>query len=249
MLDDLINTISPKDEQIRLQRVVLGLGYFAVELENGNVGLAANITRPAPDCAVFASAGELQGSRVGDILALKAQKDLLSRGVCLATFNALTNIQGCGLPGDVFKRTSLHNGDRVVMIGNIKPVAMMLKNRNCNVTVYDNRFDNDPRLSNQEPMDSACSGADIVIITATSIINDTIRDIFTFSKNAREVIIMGPSTPMASSAFASTPATYLAGSQVIDAEKALNIVMEGGGTQTLYRLNAMKKVFHGMREK
>jgi uncharacterized protein (DUF4213/DUF364 family) len=245
MLDDLIKTISDTDKQIRLRRVVLGLGYIAVQLENDNVGLSANIMyNRTTDCAVFNKAGTLKGSFVGEILALGAQKDLLSRAVCLASINALMNINGCGLSGDIFDEISLHKGDRAVMIGYIEPVASMFKNRGYIISVYDNRFDGDPLLNNREPMGSACSRADMIVITATSIINDTIKDVLKFSEKAQEVIIMGPSTPMTHTAFLSTPVSYLAGSLVTDPEKALDIVMEGGGTLTLYRFNAMKKLYH-----
>ncbi len=245
MLDDLIKTVSDPDKRIRLRQVVLGLCYIAVQLENDSVGLSANIMfdRTA-DCAVFKMADELKGSSVGEILAFAGQQDLLSRAVCLATINALINIEGCGLSGDIFNEISLHQGDRAVMIGYIEPVARMLKNSGCIVSVYDNRFDTDPLTNNREPLDSACSGADIIVITATSIINNTIKDIFKFSEDAPEVIVMGPSTPMAHAAFISTPVSYLAGSQVTDAEKAMDIVMEGGGTPLLYRFNAIKKIFH-----
>jgi uncharacterized protein (DUF4213/DUF364 family) len=245
MLDDLIKTLSDTDKQMRLRRVVMGLCYIAVQLENGNVGLGANISNSrTTDCAVFDKAGTLKGSFVGEILRVKERGNLLFNAVCLASINALKNIDGCGLSGDIFDEILLNKGDRAVMIGNIAPVAAIFKNKGCIINVYDNRFDGDPLLNNQEPMDSACSRADIIVITATSIINYTINDILKFSKKAREVIIMGPSTPMAHTAFISTPISYLAGSQVTDAEKALDIVMEGGGTPLLYRSNAMKKIFH-----
>jgi uncharacterized protein (DUF4213/DUF364 family) len=157
MLDDLIKTISDSDKQKRLRCVVLGLCYIGVQLENGNVGLSANIMHDrTTDCAVFSKAGELKGSSVGEILALGAQNDLLSKAVRLATINALTNINGCGLPGDIFAEISLDQGDRAVMIGYIEPVARMFKNSGCNVSVYDNRFDGDPLLNNPETTGSAC---------------------------------------------------------------------------------------------
>ena len=249
MLDDLIKMISNTDRQIRLRRVVLGLCYIAVQLENHSVGISANImSNRASDCAVFSKAGELKGSCIGEILALGDGKDLLSRAVCLATINALTNIDGCGLSGDIFKELSYHKGDRVIMVGYIEPVARMFKNSGCIVRVYDNRFDTGPFHNNQQPLDSACSGAAIIIITGTSIINNTIKEILKFSKDAREVIVMGPSTPMAPAAFLSTPTSYLAGSRVIDAEKTMEIVMEGGGTPLLYRFGGIEKIFYKVRQ-
>lgn len=242
-MEQLLQTVSDTEKQQRIHRVVLGLGYIAVQLENDHVGLSANIVHTrTTNCTVFKKAGTLKGSSVGDVLALGMKTDLLSRAICLATINALTNIEGCGQGADVFEQISINTGDRVAMIGLIEPVAAMLMKKGCDVSVYEHREVDHPLVQDPETMGWTCSQADIVIITATSIINNTFKDIIKNLGKSREVILMGPSTPMAKERFLSTPVTYLAGSVVVDPEKALEIVMEGGGTQALYRDNAMEKI-------
>jgi len=74
---------------------------------------------------------------------------------------------------------------------------------------------------------------DVALVTATSIINNTLGDILSATGGAREVAILGPSTPYAPAAFAGTPVTFLAGSTIADPDRVRAVVREGGGTQTM----------------
>ncbi len=58
--------------------------------------------------------------------------------------------------------------------------------------------------------------------------------------NARDIVILGPSTPFVPEVFAPRGVTMLSGVQVTDAALALRIISEGGGTQKLQP--AMRKV-------
>ena len=243
MLDQLINTLSSHDKNLKLQKAVLGLGYIAVQLENGSTGISANIIHERKTtCTVFPKAGSLRGATVKEILAMSEKDDLLYRALGLASINAIINIEGCGNTEDVFEQMTLKGTERVVMIGLIEPVVAMLKKRGCSISVFENRAVDNALVHSPDELASACSSADIIIITATSIINNSIGTVLQSAAGARNVVLMGPSTPMSSKAFMSTPVTHLAGSQVTDPEKALEVIMEGGGTQKLYQGGAMKKV-------
>ncbi len=242
-MEQCIATLKEEEKDLRVLRAVLGLGYHAVQLENGSVGLSANILRDRRgNCTVFNAAGTIRGSRVGDLMELNERGDLLSRSLCLAAFNALVNIEGSGDEGDVFDLIDVKAGDRVAMVGLIEPVAAMLKRMGCEVSVYEDRSVAHPLVSDPATMAERCGEADIIIVTATSLINDTFDGIMGHAAKAREVVLMGPSTPLSGVAFAGTPVTFLAGSRVIDPDAAFAIVMEGGGTQALFRHGAMIKI-------
>jgi len=248
-MENIIKFISDDKRQLKIQQVVLGLGYVAVLLENGSVGLSANIMHNQhKNCTVFKGAGSLKGSSVGDVFSLHEKPDFLPRSICLAALNALINVEGCGYDGDVFDEITVNAGDRVAMIGLIEPVAVMLKKKGCEVSLYEHRPVDHPLKKDQNTMGAMCRQADIIIITATSLINNTFSDIVKLAGHARDVILMGPSTPVSQQAFETTPVTCLAGSQVTDQEKALDIVMEGGGTQALFRHKAMNKVIRKLRQ-
>jgi len=242
-MERLIKTVSDTEKQRRVEQVVLGLGYIAVELEGQRVGLSANIADTSlSGCSVFGGAGTLKGSKVAELLDLGEQDNLLSRATVLAAINAIRNTEETAPGVDVFERMAVQSGEHVVMIGFIAPVAAMLKKAGAEVSVFEKRALDAALIRPEQEKPQAFAEADIIILSATTILNNTISELLTLTNTARDVILMGPSTPMIPDVFVSTPVTYLAGSAVIDGKKALQIVMEGGGTQALYRAGAMKKI-------
>lgn len=246
MIESLIKAVSEEDRGRKILRAVLGLGYTAVEVEGRNVGLSANISASAPaSCTVFRKAGSLRGMQAGEVLDLGFEADLISRSLSLATFNAVSGSQG--YEGDVFAKIAVRQGDRAAMVGFMAPVARMLQSRGLIVDAFDNKEINDNCIRPADQMQQALIQADIVILTATTLINGSLGDIITLPLQAREVILMGPSTPMVPGLFSATPITFLAGCRVIDGARALGIVMEGGGTEVLYCQGAMKKIIQEVR--
>lgn len=250
MFSELIREVPETRQQQKISRVVLGLGYFAVEVEGSGVGLCANIlSQEKTSCTVFPRAGSLKGSRVSDLFELGMKGGLPGRSIALAALNAVSNQEkDSGAQEDVFEAAGVREGDRVVMVGFIAPVAAMLKAKGCTVDIFEHRRHDDVRIRPQEAMKECLSRADVAIVTATSIINGSLSDILAFQSGARAMILMGPSTPMLPRVFSSTPVTFLAGCRVVDAGKALDIVMEGGGTQILYKNAAMEKIIRKIRQ-
>jgi uncharacterized protein (DUF4213/DUF364 family) len=73
----------------------------------------------------------------------------------------------------------------------------------------------------------------VVLISATTLLNRTVDALLDLVGPAREVAILGPSTPLLSELFAGRGVTLLAGVQVVDPDQVLRIVSEGGGTRQL----------------
>ena len=72
---------------------------------------------------------------------------------------------------------------------------------------------------------------DVALITATALANHTLENLLGLTESAREVVLLGPSTPMLPEVFVGTPVTLLAGVEVVDGAAMLNIVSEGGSTR------------------
>ena len=56
-------------------------------------------------------------------------------------------------------------------------------------------------------------------------------DLIDLCENAREIAVLGPSTPFIPEIFTRRGVTMLSGLKVVDAVKILQIVSEGGGTR------------------
>ena len=80
----------------------------------------------------------------------------------------------------------------------------------------------------------------VALITSTSIVNHTIDGLLDASRECREVVLLGASTPLLPEAFRNTPVTFLSGVIVNKANEILRIVSEGGGMR--YFKNNIKKV-------
>ena len=245
MLERIAEALVGPAQGLKVRQAVLGLGYIAVSIDDGRVGASANITHTASathTCTVFRQAGTLAGAPVADVLALSGQPGLLPRALALAAINALASGDGYGHQGDIFECLQIKDGENVAMVGFIEPVVAMLAGRGCSLSVFEKRDLNIPYLRPAHAMPATFREADVVILTATSLINGTLEDLLALETPARCTVLMGPSTPMAADFFAGTGITHLAGARIVDGPKALGIVMEGGGTQVLYKRGAMQKV-------
>lgn len=241
MINSLCISIDPACRDIKVRRCVLGLGYTAVELEDGRTGLAATLPGNATrSCTAFGRAGSLAGASAGDLLDLGAEDDSLSRSVALACLNAF-NVPG--EESDVLAALAPREGERVVMVGYITPVARELVRQGLEVSVFEHRPLADPLVRPQEELPERMAAADLVILSATTIINGTLPELLALPGNARERLLMGPSTPLVPESFAHTPLTCLAGMHVHDPRRAMTIVMEGGGTQVLVKQGAVRKTW------
>ena len=75
----------------------------------------------------------------------------------------------------------------------------------------------------------------VVVMTATALLNHTMDKLLELCKNAREIAVLGPSTPFIPEVFVSRGVTMLSGLKVEDPGRILQIVSEGGGTRQFGR--------------
>jgi uncharacterized protein (DUF4213/DUF364 family) len=72
---------------------------------------------------------------------------------------------------------------------------------------------------------------DVVILSATTLLNHTLERLLDCSRGARELVVLGPSSPLVPAPFAKRGVTLLSGVVVEKPDKLLRIVSEGGGTR------------------
>jgi uncharacterized protein (DUF4213/DUF364 family) len=207
----------------RLGEVIIGLGFTLVYLDNGDCGLAYTLRDELErGCDAFEEAGRLDGRELGEILSWIGGGSVIASSVGLAAANALLRPPEAAFTADLIDLLRLQPGERVVTVGRFRPMEPELKRRGVELEVIER---GDPP--------TPLSGCDIALITATSIINNTLEGLLERIAGAREVVILGPSTPYAPSVFGTSTVTLLAGSQIRDPQRARRVVSEGGGTQTM----------------
>ncbi len=224
--DELIAAV-PEDSVV--SACLAGLSWFLVRSQGVGVTM-----RPRECADAFPNAGKLAGMKTRQLAAGIKSWNLYEAAMGLAAINSVLNAPGtvrrnCGSlldetnTGDVF--ASLLDelrGKRVAVVGhfyNLERVAAV-----CNLSILERR---------PEPgdfPDPACEyilrEQDVVIMTATTLINKTMPRLLELSRNAR-VVVAGPSTPL-------TPILLdhgidvLGGLIVEDADRVWKTVGEGG---------------------
>ena len=226
MLSEKITELARREGgERRLAEVIIGLGFALVCLDDDSCGLAYTLReRLEHGCDAFDKAGELNGMALDEVLPWIGGSSVIASSIGLAAANALLQPPEEACAAELFDALDLHAGERVVTVGRFGPMENRLKGAGVELEVIE--AGGSPR-----PLD----GCDVALITATSIINNTLHGLLERSGGAREVVILGPSTPYAPAAFADTPVTLLAGSVISDLAKVRTVVSQGGGTRTMGR--------------
>jgi uncharacterized protein (DUF4213/DUF364 family) len=220
----------------KVEEVRIGLGYVAVALDKKSTGLAAILRQDLEfHCGVLAKAGTFTGTPALDLLNyLVNGRNPLERALGLATANAILSAKASHEESDTIALMNLSSDDHVVMIGLFRPLVARIEQTGATLMVLEkNKSRTIPNILSFRRRRGILSSCSVAIITATSILNSTLEKILNELGNPRWVSILGPSTPLCRNIFAGTPVTHLGGSVVLDRQKVLQIISEGGGTPAM----------------
>ncbi len=209
--------------------VRMGLGYTAVELEHKLLGLSYSFIKeitPA-SCSVLKEAGSLIGEKASVLLNGIFSYNLTAASLAIAAANAILNRHTQNT--DILNL--IEKNDKVVMIGYFGPLIPIIKQNTDNLIICER-----DAKKNVMPDYAAyfeLPDADVVLISATTLINKTIDGLLSRIKKSRINAIIGPSCTMEKAVFKNTCITHLCGTTVSDIEQAKVIISEGGGTVNL----------------
>jgi uncharacterized protein (DUF4213/DUF364 family) len=229
----LIDILEPSCAGHVIRDVRIGLGYTAVQLDDGRTGVAYTLGRELfRGCTAFAGKRPIAGSPAEEVLRYLDSDGLVESTLGLATANAIANTAPSqGSTGDVLKSVEVFPTDAVAMVGFFAPLVAELQDRVAELGIFEEQEGLLPHLRGSSEAVYAIPTYDVAIITSTTIINDTVDELLEAARDCREVVLVGPSTPLIAEAFEGTPTTWLSGITVDDADGLLRIVSEGGGTR------------------
>lgn len=218
-------------------RVCIGLGYMAVVLDDGSAGLAYTFRREAQGgCTLDMSLRPLAGRSAADLLRLTGSDNRIEAALGLACANALAGTPPTGVvDADVLDYMDVHSGDRVAMVGYFGPLVAPLRQRSGSLTVFEQRDVAEEGIRPAAEAPRGVRGCDVVLVTATSLINHTMDALLMAAQDARQVVVLGASTPLVPEVFAHTPVTLLSGVIPRDVDSILTVLQEAGGMQVFRR--------------
>lgn len=207
------------------KRLIVGDKYVA-SINEGKIGVCATLGVDVNDVDLNSPKFDL----VRDRIAVNALVNSYS--------NYTNKIDGAG---DIFQVVDFNKYSSIVMIGYFSSLAKKFEGKNIELNVFDLNQHEMPVL----PMDKQAeylSKADCIILTSTSISNNTFGGIVENSSKLADLFLLGPSTPMDDLLFEYPQVKGLFGSLFKPFDNnPLQIISEGGGTRQF--MQYMEKVY------
>jgi uncharacterized protein len=214
----------------------IGLGYTAVRLENGSCGLAYTLhEKEYESCCVIPDAGKLAGRKASELIPWMQSPDVTACAVGLATLNAILPTPAAAVESDILDLLPVGPEDTVGMIGYFGPLVEPIKKRARALHIFERKPEPEYGILPESATQELLPKCQVVVMSATTLLNHTIDGLLELSKKAREIAVLGPSTPFISEIFSRHGVTILSGLQVMDPAQVLLIVSEGGGTRQFLR--------------
>ena len=231
LYDDLIAAVP---EDARVSECLAGLSWFLVRSIGTGVAM-----RPRDMEGPVRNAGQIAGMRLRDLASWIKSWNFYEAAMGLAAINSALNAQevltsNCGelldetKTQDVF--TCLHDelrGKRVAVIGHFHNLERL--SGICELSILERK------PGPGDIPDPACEyilgDQDVVIMTATTLINKTMPRLLALSRNAR-IVVAGPSTPLHPLMF--EHGVDLLGGLIVDDQPSVWRAVAEGGQKALF---------------
>ena len=217
LMERVLAAAQPYLAGLTLDELAVGPSLIGCRLSNGAVGVSYLLRDALPGgCGAFPYAQTAEGQSAADIASWAASgQDDLQRGVGMAVLNAAS--QALDIDDDIKDPPfglAVRPGEVVGMVGYIPPIAHKLAQKAEEMIIFDHgawlEGDPDVRPTDQQPL--LLPRCDILVLTGTCAINGTIDSLLAMGEKAREIVLVGTSTPMFPQGFKGSGVTRLAGS-------------------------------------
>ncbi|MFC1850949.1 Rossmann-like domain-containing protein [candidate division CSSED10-310 bacterium] len=216
-------------------------------------GLAATLIHEeiGSECPVSLIQSELfTGKRIHELFSSLSLSEKLHRAIMLATCNGVINFE---VQRNFHNRESNHNqnrkgssvalvgkksaipfkGKKVGMVGFFEPLVPNILKRASSFGIVENHLAKHRAIDQKIkrlPSLKELEDFETVILTATSLINNTFDEAISYCRDSY-VVVMGPSAPLLPEIFKEYPQVKnISGRHIKNVDKTLEVVSQGGGT-------------------
>jgi uncharacterized protein (DUF4213/DUF364 family) len=250
LVNEIVDYVLPKVSEHTAADIRIGLGYTAVLLAGGRCGLAYTLhDQEYESCCVIQEAGKLAGRKTSELIPWMKLPDETACAVGLAALNAALPAPATAVEGDINDLLPVASDDTIGMVGYFGPLVGPLKERARALHIFERQPNPGSGILPESAARDLLPQCQVVILSATTLLNRTIDDLLDLCTTAREIAILGPSTPFLPEVFGRRGVTMLSGLQVVDPAQILRIVSEGGGTRQFGRAVRKLTVRLGMPAK
>src|SRR5437764_13098642 len=255
--------LGPELDGLMVERAVIGLFFTGVKLSNGIAGACATPIKTIPEAVCCPSSamampfpGKLRGRPAFDLAREALGDNGIRRAVGIAAMNALADTCWRRRPHpetelrfgiDAFDATEIHPGDKVVVVGAFVPFLRELKRRRQPYLVLEQdpatlKADELPFFRPAELAGSVVPEADVLLITGTTLNNDTLEDLLSLARPTARVTMVGPTVSLLPDAFLRRGADILGTVRITEPDEFLETLAEGGSGYHFLGRSAQKLV-------
>jgi uncharacterized protein len=237
--DKLFNHFIDKAVKVQVDTLCLGLGYTAAVTSDGGIGIAYTYFADKKSCMLLNEAVDYEDRPASVLLEKIKSENTIERSMALALVNALNHQNALQLPEDannecMFETLEITKGTNVAMVGYFGPLIKRFEQKQAILDI----LDRSRGLGREDDFYKKLkSWADVLLLTSTSILNNSTEEILAHVHSRVKTIMLGPSTPMVAEAFDHLPVRMLAGTVPIDENHILKAVRHGMGTPVLHQFS------------
>ena len=201
-----------------IKRIVTGKKYSAVILRNGNIGVCANLLNRV----------ELKKEDLKKI----DLSDINHRIILNAYYNASLNYSNNEhQTGDIFEKINFETYENIVMLGLFKPILENFRKNKIKISVFD-MLKEDRELVSMEDITDYVNKANAVILSSTTVFNNSFMNIVNNTGENCDIFLLGPSSIMNRDMFLYKNIKGIFGSVFEkNDERVLNVIENGYGTR------------------
>jgi uncharacterized protein (DUF4213/DUF364 family) len=236
-------------DDIRVERAVIGLFFTGVKLTTGHAGACATPIKTIPEAVCCPSSamampfpGKLKGKPAREAMKEAFSDHGIRRGVGIATVNALADLCWERRPHplvelrrgvDAFEANSFRPDDQTVVVGAFVPFLKELKRRKQPFLVLEKdpdtlKAEELPFFRPAETAREVVPEADVLLVTGTTLLNDTLEDLLSWARPEARVTLVGPTVGLLPDAFLARGADILGGVKITRPDEFLDLLAEGG---------------------
>jgi uncharacterized protein (DUF4213/DUF364 family) len=255
--------LGPDFDEITVDRVVVGLFFTGVKLDNGVAGACATPIKTIPEAVCCPGSvmampfpGKMRGRRAADLVHEALAANGIRRAVGIATVNALADCCWQRRPHpeielrsnvDAFDATEIRGTDQVVVVGAFVPFLKELKRRGQPFLVLEQdpatlKPDELPYFRPAQDAPAILPQADVLLITGSTLVNATLEDLLALARPEARVTIVGPTVGMLPDAFLARGADVLGCVRIAEPDAFLDLLAEGGSGYHFFGRSAQKIV-------
>ena len=261
-----VNKILGKSlDDLTVERAVFGLFFSGVKLSDASGGLCFTPIKEIPEAVCCPSSaramplsGKLAGRSVRAYLDDIFGENILRKTLGIAVLNALSASCWSRMPNngyeiqsgkDAFDDIVIQPGIKAVVVGALVPIIRKLIAAKSEFHILE--MDAATLKEKERPYFAEASrapefipDADLLVITGTTVLNDTLPGLLEMAKPGAQIIVTGPTASMLPGAFFSRGVTTLGGIMVTKPDELLDIIGEGGSGYHFFGKSAERTIIN-----